>query len=936
VVLCGGLAHNAGVGASVELLGRDAELAALDEHLTARERLPAAVLVRGEPGIGKTSVWREGVRMASERGYRTLVAGPSQSEAQISFAALGDLLSGVLDWALDELPLQQRRALEVALRVADLDLGDGSALDQGAVSFAFLGALRGLAAEEPVLVAVDDAQWLDVASASVLSFAARRLGEDSIGLLLSQRAERDEPVVLGLDRAVEAGWLTVLELGPLTFGAVQRLLHSSLGRALPRPVLSRVYELSGGNPFYALELGRARERGSIQLERGGRLPVSLEALVRDRIAALPVETRRSLGAAAALSVSTLTLVGVVSDGDLGPALATGVVELDGEVVRFGHPLLRSAAYASLTPGERRELHRRLADVVEDVEEQAWQLALASKRPDSEVAHQLDRAAAHAYARGAAVAAAELAARALALTPSSEPSARDERTLQAARYHFEAGESRAARELLERLIASTPTGHLRARAFTWLARMSNYIASPGLAAERFRRALAEAGDDRALRAEIEEGLAWSLVLLRKDLEAAEAHAQAAAQGAGEIGDASLACEALTVRAVAGFYLGRGKPMALMRPALAREHATASLPVRRQPRWALGALLMLADELEPARENLELAWRRAEERGEDAFVPLLLSRLSYCAWLAGRWERSRELALEGYEAALRTEQPSQQAIVLAARAVVETHLGDVESARAAAEQCLALADQTSAVGRGAANGALGVLELSLGNAERASRHLEPMFEGAVPGGIGEPDALRFGPYAVEVLLSLGQPEAAGARIAQLQAHPRALHSPSMSAALERCSGLLALASGDLDGAVTRLEQTLTVHDRVPIPFERARTLLALGAAQRRAKQRGAARRSLEQALDGFDRLGARLWSEKTRSELARVGGRAPSPDALSATEVRVAALVAAGRTNPEVAAELFVTVHTVEKALTRIYSKLGVRSRTELARKLALKE
>ena len=924
------------MGASVELFGREAELAAVGEFVAADDRLPGAVLVRGEAGIGKTSVWWEGVRIARERGFCVLVAAPGESEARISFAALGDLLSGELGRVLDGLPGQQRRALEVALRVAELDPAAGMPLDQGAVSFAFLNALRGLGATGPVLVAVDDVQWLDVMSATVLSFAVRRLGEDRIGLLLSQRVERGEPVALGLERALESDRLSVLDLGPLTLGAVQRLLHRSLGSALPRPVLSRVYELSGGNPFFALELGRARERGSIGLELGGRLPVSLEALVGDRIGALPAETRRPLCAAAALSVPTLTLVGAVSDGELGPAVVAGIVELDGEVVRFAHPLLRSAAYSCLPPGERTELHLRLAEVVEEVEEQAWQLALASRRPDSKIAHRLDRAAAHAYARGATVAAAELAARALALTPASEVSAREERTLRAAQYHFEAGESRRARDLLERLIASAPAGRVRARAFARLARMSNYIASPGFAAERYRQALAEVDGDLALCAEIEEGLAWSLALLRADLEAAEAHAQAAVDLAQRLGDASLACEALTARAVAGFYLGRGGPVGLMRPALELERATAHLPVSRQPRWAFGALLMLADELEPARQNLELAWRRAEERGEDAFVALLLSRLSYCEWLACDWERAHEFALEGYAAALRTEQRSQRAIVLAARAVVEAHLGDEQGARTAAGECLALADQASAVGRAAANGALGVLELSLGNPDEASRHLEPMFAGIVPGGIGEPDEMRFGPYAVEALIALGRLGEAAAGIAYLQGLARAPQSPSLGAALERCRGLLATARGDTDGALGRLERALTAHDRVPIPFERARTLLALGCAQRRAKQRAAARRSLEQALETFDRLGARLWSQRTSEELARIGGRTRSPGALSATEQRVAALVAAGHTNPEVAAELYLTVNTVEKALTRIYAKLKVRSRTELAHKFAVKE
>jgi DNA-binding CsgD family transcriptional regulator len=230
---------------------------------------------------------------------------------------------------------------------------------------------------------------------------------------------------------------------------------------------------------------------------------------------------------------------------------------------------------------------------------------------------------------------------------------------------------------------------------------------------------------------------------------------------------------------------------------------------------------------------------------------------------------------------------------------------------------------------------VLELSLGNAEEAVRHLQTMFDRVLPGGIGAPDELRFGPYAVEALIALGRDDEAANGIAHLQGLPRASGSPSLGVALERCRGLLAIARGDTETAISRLEHALRQHDCVPIPFERARTLLALGSAQRRARHRRAARHSLEQALEIFDRLGARLWCDKTRSELARIGGRAPSPDALTPADQRVATLVAAGRTNTEVAAELFVSVHTVEKALTRIYARLGVRSRTELALKLALK-
>jgi len=204
------------------------------------------------------------------------------------------------------------------------------------------------------------------------------------------------------------------------------------------------------------------------------------------------------------------------------------------------------------------------------------------------------------------------------------------------------------------------------------------------------------------------------------------------------------------------------------------------------------------------------------------------------------------------------------------------------------------------------------------------------------VGEPGSIRFVTADVEALVALGELEHARSILARHDERARRLRRRSALAACARCRGLLAGADGDFDGALASLGEALESYSVISLPLERARTLLTLGSVQRRAKQRAAARHSLDQALTTFDRLGARLWSEKTRGELARIGGRAPSPDELSATEQRVAALVAAGRTNAEVAAELFLTVHTVEKALTRIYSKLGVRSRTELARKLAVKE
>lgn len=392
------------------------------------------------------------------------------------------------------------------------------------------------------------------------------------------------------------------------------------------------------------------------------------------------------------------------------------------------------------------------------------------------------------------------------------------------------------------------------------------------------------------------------------------------------------EALTARAVARFFLGQGSPRELMTPALALEPQTASLPILRQPKWVLGVLLMLTDDLDAARVELEAVRRQVEERGEDAMLPLILPRLSYCEWLAGEWQQGLYHASEGHEAARRTGQQTQRAIVLGALAIVEAHLGNPDPARAAAEECLALADRTSAVGRTAALGALGLLELSLGNAARSYEHLAAVVGRVSAAAIGEPGELRFAADAVEALIGLERIEEAARLTERLEREGRALGSPSAEAAALRCRGLLAAAAGDFGGALELFERALEQHEQVPIPFDRGRTLLAYGGTLRRAKRKRDARSTLEAALAVFEQLGARLWAERTRAELARIGGRSQSAGGLTPTERRVAELVAQGLLTKQVASALFVSPKTVEGHLSSIYTKLGVHSRTELAHRL----
>ena len=400
------------------VVGREDEIAALVGFLETRANLPGVLLLRGEAGIGKTTLWRHGLELAGGRDYRVLSCRGSSAEAQLSFVALGDLLGDALDEVLPALPGPQAKALAVALLLED---SRGSPPDQRAIALAFVGALRLLARSQPVAVAVDDLQWLDRPSALVLDFALRRLRAEAVAFLLTLRQHDGAPTPLELERAVGPERLTQLPVGPLSLGALHRLLSERLEMVLSRPKLRRLRELSGGNPLFALELGRAFHRGAIRLEAAEPLPGTLVSIVRDRLMLLPRDTRDALLAAAAVSQPTVELVDRAVGGGaadrLAPAFDGHVIELDRERIRFTHPLLASGIYAEASTSDRRELHRRLAELLPDPEERARHLALGSEGPDADVATALDRAAQQAHVRGALPAAAELSELARRLTPA---------------------------------------------------------------------------------------------------------------------------------------------------------------------------------------------------------------------------------------------------------------------------------------------------------------------------------------------------------------------------------------------------------------------------------------------------------------------------------------------------------------------------------------
>jgi DNA-binding CsgD family transcriptional regulator len=912
-----------------EVVGRDEELAVVRDFLAAVDRLPSALLIEGEAGIGKTTLWSAGLAVAAEHGYRVLSARPAQAESQVSYAGLADLLDPVLERALDELPPPQRRALEIALVLRDSENG---VPDQAAIAFALLGALRSVT-DVPVVVAVDDLQWLDAPSAFALRFAARRLRDEPIGLLLSVRHDGDgeasAPGLLSDERTRQ------IHVGGLSLGALQRLIQARLDLALPRPLLKRLHETSAGNPFFALELAHALGSSQRELEPGEPLPVSdqLRRLIGDRLASLPPGSDEVLLVAAAASQPTFGLLGAVLGEEevstrLRPAVDAGLVELLGERVRFAHPLYASAVYGAATPEDKRKIRRRLAAVVDDPEERARHLAASAVGPNTDVAVALDEAVQIALKRGAPQAAAELAAHAIRLTPPEDADAAHRRRLAAGDAHFEAGDTARAHALFA-AAADEVVGRARAAALSRLARIHVFEGDSPASVVLCRRALADVGDDLELRSEIEEGLAVGYYFMRENLVAAAAHARSAVEAARRLGRPRALAEGLAIQGLVDGLLGRSSARPAFEEALNLEQATRDLRVMRRPSFSFAVYVSWTDDMRTAKTQFESLYQESLERGDESTIPLALAHLSAIECALGDWRAAAHWADASYESSVLTGQLPQQAYALAARALVDAHLGLTEQARAGANEALQLGREPGSYGSATSHAALGLLALSLERPQEAHEALGPLvdhFEGA---GIVEPGALWFVPDAIESLVELGEQEAATALVERFAEHARRLGRRSSLAAAHRCRGLLSINAGEEDGAIASILQALDELASLPLPFERARTLLALGSVQRRARQRRAARKTLEEAQRLFDDLGASLWSERTKAELGRISGRPPSTGELTASEKRVAELVAEGRTNKQVAATLHLTERTVEGTLSRVYAKLGIRSRTELA-------
>ena len=918
---------------AASVVGRDIELTALGEFVSGIPRGASILVLEGEAGMGKTTLWRAGLERAVGEALRTLEAAPAQSEAELSFAGLGDLLDGVLDDALEQLPTGQRSVLSRALVLEDVE---GPPPDAHAVGVALLGALRALAARGPLLVAVDDVQWLDAASASALAFAGRRLRAEPVGVLLARRTGLPSTVVEELERSLR-DHVTILGVGPLDAVALDRVIRDRLGTMLPRPFLGEVQQASGGNPFYAIEIVRTLQRRGADVEAGQPLPVpeSLHDLVDDRLSTLPDECRHFLLAAAAHAHPTVAITeaasGVPSDAGLAPALAAAIIELDGSRIRFTHPLLAASVLELADARRRVDVHARLAELLEDPEARAWQLAASVQSPDDEASTALEEAARHARDRGALRSAALLLDRAAELTPPSLVDAAHRRAIEAAYLHFESGDARRAEARLKELLESLGPGIVRARALWVLARIRTYEA-PLEAAELFLDVLEDARGDVELEAAAHEGVASSLYYAFERLSESAMHANAALELSRELGDEKLLGDILISKLGVELMLGEERVVATVDEALELQAAATDRRVLDQPLLAVAESWLWTDAAARARDGFLGLLLQAEENGDESSRPYLLFLLGEAECVLGDLSRGLEYGLEGEAAAEQSGQPLFAAYNAALQSMVQAQIGLGGAVHECARRALDLVP-VELVKLLTASG-LGHLHLAQGASERVVDELEPVLAFVRREGIVEPGATRFAVDQVEALVELGRTAAATELLGWYEGNARRRGRISALANCARCRGLIAAQEGDLDAASDAFREALEWHAKVDLPLDRGRTLLALGATQRRAKRRREARATLEEASAVFERIGAALWAERARAELKRISGRAASRGELTPAERRVAELVAEGRTNREVAAALFLSDRTVEGHLSHVFRKLGIKHRSEVGPSLAV--
>jgi DNA-binding CsgD family transcriptional regulator len=914
------------------VVGRDRQLTELWRALDAASRGAIGCVLSGPAGIGRTTLWRAGLAAATQRGYRVMSCRPAESEAGLSFAGLRDLLDDVPDPLLAGLPEPQRYAVEVAL----LRRSPGAAPPgPRAVQAALLGLVRAQATDAPVVLAIDDVQWLDPPSAQAIEYVVRRLTGERVGVLLTVRSDADADAgsPLRLERIWPADRVTRIDLDGLSLGALHRLVSTRTTTAFSRPVLRWIEHYSGGNPFFALELARTVD-GRTGPGEPPALPYDVRDVVAGRIQQLPPSARRVVEVVALLAAPTVELVAAALDepdrDGLRLAEQHGVVEVQRDHVRLIHPLFGAAAGTSGVA--RRRLHARLAELVDDAEQRAWHLALASERRDARVADALDKGAAEAQERGAPTSAAQLWELAALRTPEHDPTRSAIRAAAAGTALFHAGDTARARVLLDTAVETLAAGPERARVLLELADVDFHAGGTRRAVALCEQAFAESGaGERLLRIAAGVRRTWyGTHDLAAQLVSAEATVQLVTE-ADVADDPELAACAWLIAIDCRLFAGQGIDWDLLDRArrLLRPDSRAWTGDWARMTWRSLAKFVHPD-LREVRTAYAVELALARDLGDDSAMGTLLMHLSEVDCWLGDWTVAADEARQSLDILGQAGSRRWRGFALYAYALVLAHAGDLDQARIAADEGAALAAEADDPWVAAMHeSVLGFVALSRDEAAVADRHLTRAGEFVDAMGIAEPARHRFHGDQVEAALGVGDLDRAARLVDALTRRAEIAPYPWLLAITARSRAVLAMVRGDLDGAASAFEQAMVAHGDLPVPFERARTQLWYGRLLRRRKERLAAKALLSEALGTFTELGATLWAGRVAAELQRLGMRRGLVGDLTPTEQRIAELVASGMSNAEVAAAAFVTIKTVEANLARIYRKLGVSSRRELA-------
>ena len=889
------------------ILGREIEQKKVGSLLdSARRGEGSTLVVIGDPGMGKTTLlsWA----MSEAEGMTTLRSGGRESESDLPFVGLADLVRPLRD-RIDTLNPPQARSLR-----SGLALSEPAAGDRLAMSTAVLHLLADAAADRPVLMMIDDYQWLDTATRNVIDFIARRSDVAGVGLILTTR---------DLGPAEHSG--DEIRLEPLPEDLATTLVRET--RPLSPEATRRVVSLAAGNPLALIELPRSLSSEDL-LDTGTPIePVEvstrLQRAFRKDLERLSHSTRLAVLCVAEEGTGDLTAIlpAVVAMGgarqEIDEAIASGLLVESEAGVEFRHPLVRSVAHMSGDPADIRRIHAAIAATVSDPDRRAWHLAAATSGHDQEAAEALEELANRAIARGAATPAA------IALRKAAQLSLGDERRrllIAAARAAHRAGNLDLTKSLIGQ--AKSDPGYQSDP--TLLLLEADMRMRVGDFAEAYGSLRLEA----ARITEIDRPRATTMLLVAAKLrvyrhegalallEVEQALADVPEHERSVVHHSALAM----AQTMAGHPDARETAQTAMREAVSSPHGHIHS-------LGIGWPLIWLEEYDMARAFLNRSAQIQRDGGFLAYLPLALLPLAELDYRTGHWNEARIHATEALRLLEDSNQPTDAAFAHLSLARLDAASGDTEAARhhAAFGRDGDLGQTAASIH---ADAALGFLELGLGNYSEAVRYLDQCVMAELRGGTREPWLLAHEADLAEALLRLGDRDRAASVAGALVERGEQMGRMSAVAAGHRALGLAA----NPEDFRAEFEIALEIHHGLPTPFELARTQLAYGERLRRSRHRVEARKSLRSALGIFEDLEATVWAQRAATELEVSGERLENPRSvttLTRQERQVASLVARGATNREAATILFVNRKTIEFHLANVYRKLGVRSRTELA-------